>query len=179
MLQSVEFIDKNCEILSIDASRLGFAYDYSDFHHLDAFILSVTLKLKQGDGKKGLEKVAYLAKMKAHHPPNSLGCIFQNLSSHSQKMLNLPTNSSGYLIDKVLQLGQLRIGNAQVSPKHAGFIENIGHATSDDYLKIIKTITGKAKTQLGIDLKSEIFYRGFNQTELAGLNTNSDNISHE
>lgn len=179
IIQSVKFVDKKSLVKSLNADQLNLAYDYSIFHQLDAVIISAIFKLKYGDGKEGLAKVKSIAQTKAHHPPRSLGCVFQNLDIPSQQRLNLPTKSSGYLIDKVLKLGQLRIGDAQVSPKHAGFIENLGHATANEYLQVIKTITAAAKTQLNLILKSEIFYKGFNSIELAGLNISSDNTTHE
>ena len=179
IIQSVAFVDEKGFIKSVNANQLDLAYDHSVFHYLDAVILSAFFKLKYGNGKKGLAKVKHIAQTKAHHPPKSLGCVFQNLDLESQHRLNLPTNSSGYVIDKVLKLGQLRIGDAQVSPKHAGFIENLGYATANEYLQVIKTITTAAKTHLDLILTSEIFYKGFNPIELAGLNINSDNTIHE
>ena len=42
-----------------------------------------------------------------------------------------------------------------VSYKHANFIVNVGHATSEDVLKLIKLIQNKVKEKTGILLETE------------------------
>lgn len=179
ILVSVDILDQNGQLQTLNQDQLDLAYDHSRFHHTNEIILAGLFRLAHGDGRQGLSQVKLIAQNKAHHPPISLGCIFQNLDAKTQAKLQLPTNSVGYLIDKVLKLGNLQIGDARVSPKHAAFIENQGRATAVDYLKVITTITQQAKTQLGITLKTEIFYKGFCSTELAGFTTNSDNNNHD
>jgi UDP-N-acetylenolpyruvoylglucosamine reductase len=70
------------------------------------------------------------AKRKQVQPQNSLGCIFQNISSEEQQKIGTPTPSIGYIIQHILKLQGYRVGNAQVSLQHAAFIENLGSATS-------------------------------------------------
>ena len=54
----------------------------------------------------------------------------------------------------------LRIGGAEISPKHANFIVNTGHATSTDVLKLISLIQARAKAERGINLRNEIVIIG-------------------
>ena len=58
------------------------------------------------------------------------------------------------LIDK-LGLKGVKIGRAQISEKHAGFIVNLGGATSADFVSLMKLIEEKIKG-IGVCLKSEI-----------------------
>lgn len=58
------------------------------------------------------------------------------------------------LIDK-LGLKGVKIGRAQISEKHAGFIVNLGGATSADFVSLMKLIEEKVK-EIGVCLKSEI-----------------------
>ena len=102
-------------------------------------------------------------------PQNSLGCVFQNITSDDQKRLELPTPSIGYIVEHVLGLQGFRVGDAVVSPKHAAFIENCGAATAADYLQIIRTIITAAQEKLAITLKPEIFFLGFTHEELNGI----------
>ena len=63
----------------------------------------------------------------------------------------------------------IRIGDAEISTKHANFIINHGTASSDDVLELIKLIKNTVKEKFNIDLKLEIKLVGFNKKELKGL----------
>jgi UDP-N-acetylmuramate dehydrogenase len=82
---------------------------------------------------------------------NSLGSVFKN---------NPNQDPSGMIIDQKLNLKGYSIGDAQISPKHANFIINDGHATGSDYFKLVKFIQTQAKEKLNIDLKPEIKFLG-------------------
>jgi UDP-N-acetylmuramate dehydrogenase len=60
------------------------------------------------------------------------------------------------LIDKKLKLKGKTIGGAAIAQKHAGFIENLGTATTSDVKQLIELVRAEAKKQLGLDLKLEI-----------------------
>lgn len=48
------------------------------------------------------------------------------------------------------------VGGAQVSPKHAGFIVNVGGATCGDVLKLIEIIKERVLERYGVSLECEI-----------------------
>ena len=50
----------------------------------------------------------------------------------------------------------LRIGDAQVSEKHAGFVINRGRATSRDVLALMGKIQDKVQENTGIRLEPEV-----------------------
>ena len=50
----------------------------------------------------------------------------------------------------------LTVGGAQVSEKHAGFIINVGGATYDDILELMKQVQTKVKDDYGVDLEPEV-----------------------
>jgi UDP-N-acetylmuramate dehydrogenase len=50
----------------------------------------------------------------------------------------------------------LRIGGAQVSPKHANFIVNLGGATADDVLALVAEMRRRVLERFGIELEPEI-----------------------
>lgn len=149
--------------------NLEFGYDYSRFHHSNEVILEAELLLYRGDTERARSTVTAWAKQKAMQPPKSLGCIFQNLTHDEQIRLKLPTPSIGYLIEHVLELKGFQIGDAQVSLKHAAFIENTGAATAADYLSVIKHVAKKAQERCQLTLKPEIFFHGFTPQELADI----------
>jgi UDP-N-acetylmuramate dehydrogenase len=49
-----------------------------------------------------------------------------------------------------------RIGGAQISPKHANFIENAGGARTEDALALIGEARRRAREQYGVELVHEV-----------------------
>lgn len=169
VIDEIQIISPTGELQSISAKEAEFGYDFSRFHHSQEVIVSADFLLFQGDVERAKQVVIEWAKRKAIQPQNSLGCIFQNLTPEQQQKLDVPTPSIGYVIDQVLHRKGFRIGDAMVSEKHCAFIENVGQATAADYLEVIKTILTDAQQQLGIQLKPEIFFLGFEERELKGV----------
>ncbi len=48
------------------------------------------------------------------------------------------------------------VGGAQVSEKHAGFVINVGGATSADVLTLMSDVQEKVKSEKGVDLEPEV-----------------------
>jgi len=160
-LISAKILNKDNQIKTVPASYFKFDYDDSKLKEKNDIVLSVTLKLFKGPQDKALNIAKSWALKKSHQPQKSAGCIFQNLSATDQKRLDLPTPSIGYLMDKVLNLKGKTAGQAKISEKHAGFIENLGNAKASDVAKLIKLMQEKAKQKLNLDLKLEIVPLGF------------------
>lgn len=116
---------------------------------IDAYhqvILGVTLQLQAGDPAEALTLAKKIQAEKQHQPQISCGCIWKNTNG----------KSTGAIIDQKLQLKGQKIGQAQISFKHANFIENLGGASSQDVLQLIELTRNMAKKQLGLDLSLEI-----------------------
>ena len=65
----------------------------------------------------------------------------------------------GYFAGKLIQDAGLRgfsVGDAQVSEKHCGFVENKGNATAADVLELMKQVSEKVKEQFGVTLEPEV-----------------------
>lgn len=170
-LHSVTILNESGEIQTLFPSDLELAYDYSRFHHTQEIILSAELVLFRGNVERARIAAATWAQQKKHQPQNSLGCVFQNLTTLEQARLDLPTTSIGYFIEKKLKLAGFTIGGARVSTNHAAFIENTGGATALDYLKVISQIQTQAKNDFQVMMKPEIFFRGFSDQELELIKT--------
>lgn len=87
----------------------------------------------------------------------SAGCIFKNP----------PGASAGKLIDEI-HLKGLTIGRAQVSPKHANFIVNLGGATASDVLQLVCEVRKRVLDETGIALEPEALLLGTSWTEVLG-----------
>jgi len=169
IIESVRVVNKVGEVYILPVGKLELGYDYSKFHHSQETILEVTFLLYKGDANRAKEVMQEWGKRKAPQPAKSLGCIFQNITTEQQEELSLPTPSVGYIIEHVLERKGWQVGEARVSPYHAAFIENVGAASATDYLFIIKTIIAETKKKLGVDLQPEIFFLGFQPSELEGV----------
>ena len=83
--------------------------------------------------------------------------------------LNMPSAGSvfkrpdGYFAGKLIEdsgLKGFKVGGAQVSEKHAGFIVNLGDATANDVKELIKYIQNKVKENYNVELETEIMEVG-------------------
>jgi UDP-N-acetylenolpyruvoylglucosamine reductase len=101
------------------------------------------------------------AERKAAQPVNrrTFGSVFKN-PEHEL--------SAGRLLEACGLKGH-RIGGAQISPRHANFIENADGATTADALALMAEARRRAREQFGVDLEHEVVLVG--DIELAVLDT--------
>jgi UDP-N-acetylmuramate dehydrogenase len=109
---------------------------------------------------------------KEHHPIEypTCGSVFKNITDANQiqKILaiwpdikeSMDTKwhgkiSMGYVV-KRLGFSKYRVGNMQVSEKHANFIVNLGNAKASDVLTIIKEIQNKVQETFGFIPEVEV-----------------------
>lgn len=152
-IDSIEIFDlSTSEVHTLKSKDLRWAYDTSEFQiHPEWIIVSATLQLQSGISNSQQIIDDIIAKKSPVQPMNSLGCVFKNLPA----VAGQPSDSVGRIIDQELGLKGFRLGDVQVSDKHANFIVNLGHATAVDYLTIIKKIQTEAASK-GFTLELEI-----------------------
>lgn len=133
------------KVENISKKNLEFSYRKSN---INGIILGATMKFKEGN----LDKIAilqqdYLERRKMSQPYDkfSAGSVFKR---------NIEKNIIPAKIIDTFGLKGTRIGGAEISKKHAGFIVNNGDAKAIDVLALIEYI--KCKT--GEDLELEIIY---------------------
>ena len=67
----------------------------------------------------------------------------------------------GYFAAKLIDdcaLKGTRVGGAEVSEKHAGFVVNKGGATSADVLELMALVSGRVFDTFGVKIEPEIIY---------------------
>jgi len=112
--------------------------------------LEVELELSSGNPEKIKKQIDENLKKRSGQPKEpSAGCVFVN-----PKPL-----SAGALIEKC-GLKEKKIGEAQVSEKHANFIINTGNAKASDVVALIDLVKSEVKNKFNIDLKEEILRIG-------------------
>ena len=96
---------------------------------------------------------------KAAQPTNkrTFGSVFKN-PAHEL--------SAGRMLEACGVKG-FRIGGAQISPRHANFIENAGGATTADAIALMDEGRRRAREQFGVELEHEVQFLG--RLELAAL----------
>lgn len=126
--------------------ELSFAYRKSSINEL--LVLEAEFQLKEGDADEITKQMRKLWIMKKATQPlasQSAGCIFRNPRGLS----------AGALIDQSGLKG-MRVGNAEISSRHANFIVTHEGATADEVLRLIDIVRSKVAEQFGVDLELEI-----------------------
>jgi UDP-N-acetylmuramate dehydrogenase len=144
----VQVMDFQGEIYNFDKEQLQFGYRTSYIQGKPLIVTEVNLSLKPGDPEESRAIMNELTKKRRDKQPLSLpsaGSVFKR--------------PKGYYAGKLIEDAELkgfRIGDAQVSEKHAGFIVNLGNATAKDVIMLIETIKHKVKEDTGVELEHEI-----------------------
>lgn len=150
VVYSVTHIDKEGKIGTIKADDLKFGYRHSVYKENGYTIIGGTFKLKI-DNKNSIRNKMddFMQRRKDKQPLEypSAGSVFKRPEG----------NYAGTLIEQCGLKGKT-IGGAQVSEKHAGFIINIGGATANDVLDLVKFIQTTVKEKTGYDLERELIF---------------------
>lgn len=169
-VKSVEIMRQN-QIIKLDPKECGFGYRTSLFkkEYKNDIILSAELELAASDPALCQKQLKdFLAHRHKSQPPwPSAGCVFKNFCFANEHELNkglhelLPSEfikykkiPAGWLVEQVEMKGA-RVGGAQVSPRHANFIVNVGRATALDILTLIGQIKEKVYNKFQIELEEE------------------------
>ena len=149
---SAKYLDQDGEIKEIGKEDMCLSYRNSVFKKNRGIILSAVFELKEDCPEKILERMnEYMARRKEKQPLE-----FPSAGSTFKRPEN---NFAGTLIEKSGLKGE-KVGGAEVSRKHAGFIINTGGATSKDVRILIKKIQSKVFADSGVNLEPEIIYVG-------------------
>lgn len=152
------------EVKVVVRSYFRFSYDTSIIQKTGDIVLRVVFALTPQD-KEELWKIANesIAYRRESQPQGvkSPGCTFRNISKAQAVAAATPnhTTSAGFLVDHVGLKGRA-VGDAKISPIHANFIINNGHARACDVVKLIELVRAKVKKQFGVELQEEIVRLG-------------------
>ncbi len=134
------------EIFVRDKDDLVFSYRKSNI--AATFILSAEFELEEDDPDELVRKFKEIWMFKKNSQPlntKNAGCIFKNPEGAS----------AGALIDQAGLKGT-RIGEAEVSTKHANFIIAHPGCRAADVMALIEAIKEKVQKVHGVDLEQEV-----------------------
>ena len=140
---------KTKEIMRLKREKINFGYRYSSLAVDDFIIISANLSLTPCNIYESLQRMNYFRQKRVENQPvgyPSLGSVFKRPS---------PDISAARIIDECGLKGK-RIGGAEISNKHAGFIINVGNATAYDYMTLTELVSDTVYERFNIKLEREI-----------------------
>ena len=145
-VKAVRMVNLKGQIVDLEAGQIPFEYRRARLPR--GIVVGVWLQLKQGV-RSEIEKVVkdYLHYRRDTQPlaMPSAGCVFKNP----------PNDSAGRLIETVGLKGA-RVGDAEVSTKHANFMVNRGQARAADVIALIGKVRSAIRRRAGVRLDLEL-----------------------
>lgn len=152
IVENVAVLDMDGNTFVIDKKHLSFDYRQSSLRDRNYIILSTELMLEKGNKKRSLklmnEELENRIKKFPLDYPNA-GSIFKRPKD----------GFPGQWIEMAGCKG-MRIGDAEVSTKHANFIINKGKAKADDVIQLINNVQKIVLKKFNVSLEQEIVFWG-------------------
>lgn len=136
---------ENKQIKLLDKKDIIFSYRKSN---IKLPIIKVWLKLTKNSQEKVEEKMQNFFSIKTKNQPTcfgSAGSVFKRQGEIIPAKIIEELGLKGY-----------KIGGAEISEKHCGFIVNKGKASATEIIKMIDFIKNRVKIERGINLEEEI-----------------------
>jgi len=151
ILVECEYFDGE-NVVTADVNDLELSYRHSVFSAGDKYVLGAKFKFEKAD-KSEIRSLMndYIGRRKDKQPLEypSAGSTFLRPEGYYAGALIEQSGLKGYTI-----------GGAQVSEKHAGFVINIGGATSSDVKNLVQHIKDTVYKNTGVMLQCEIKFEG-------------------
>ena len=148
ILTAVSALDSQGNLHTFKPEEMAFNYRSSVFQSGDWIVVSALMKLSPGKRDEIEAQMREFARLRREKQPldmPSAGSTFKR--------------PNGVYVGPLLEemgLKGFKIGDAQVSTKHAGFIVNCGQATAQDILDLIQYIQQRALAEHNITLEPEV-----------------------
>jgi len=151
ILCDVTYLDENFEVQKVVREDMEFSYRTSPFMGKNFIILEATFDLKKGSASEILTLIKDRRERRVLSQPleyPSAGSVFRNPEG----------NYAGKLIEDAGLKGKM-IGGALISDKHANFIVNYDHATSNDIRDLMLLAEEEVyhKYQIRLHREQELF----------------------
>lgn len=148
VVAGVTVLDGEGKVIYVSKEELRFDYRKSLIQEKGYIVLEVEMELNKGDFEKIKSITDELTKRRTSKQPlhlPSAGSTFKR-----------PT---GYYAGKLIQdagLKGVRVGDAQVSDMHSGFVVNLGNATFEDVYNLIKLVQKVVRDKFDVKLETEV-----------------------
>ena len=153
---SADCIARNGERFTLSADELSLGYRHSalmDYpENENPIVVGVTLNLQTGEREVIAARMRELISKRQEKQPleyPSAGSFFKRPTGYF----------AGALIDEAGLKGY-RVGDAQVSEKHAGFVVNRGNATATELCQLCEDVQTIVEQKSGVRLEPEVRFVG-------------------
>jgi UDP-N-acetylmuramate dehydrogenase len=148
VITEVELLTPEGHIQKIPASEMDFGYRTSRVQREKSIVLSAGIRLINGSYDDILAKMKDLGESRREKQPMdmpSAGSTFKRPLGYFAGKLIMDAGLSG-----------AKVGGAQVSPKHCGFIVNGGGATARDVINLIEHVRETVYNKFDVLLEPEV-----------------------
>ena len=152
VLKKVTVMDQNGKIFEIPAEKLELGYRTSIIKTAGYIVLDAVISLEKGDIEEIKALTRKLSEQRTSKQPleyPSAGSTFKRPEGYFAGKLIMDSGLRGY-----------RVGGAQVSEKHCGFVINAGDATAKDVCELMKYVTETVYQKFGVTLEPEVKFLG-------------------
>lgn len=152
VVEAVHVLDREGQIATLDNDTMEFGYRTSIIRNRPFIVLEVVLRLAEGDPVQigaRMEELAQLRRSKQPLEYASAGSTFKRPEGYYAGKLIMDAGMRGY-----------RIGGAQVSDKHCGFVVNTGKATAADIREVIEEVQERVRKRFHVSLEPEVVFLG-------------------
>ncbi len=152
IITKVTVMTREGEILELDNETMEFGYRTSIIKNRPFVVLSAVISLEKGDMASIQSKMDDFNNRRRSKQPleyPSAGSTFKRPEGYYAGKLIMDAGLRGY-----------RVGGAQVSEKHCGFIINVGNATAADISELMDEVIEKVEKQFSVTLEPEIIRIG-------------------
>ena len=151
MSRVVSFVDclsPEGEPVRLNKDEIGYSYRSSRMMREGYTVLSVTMELVPADMAVIRQRIDENQAQRRERQPltyPSAGSFFKRPEGHFAGALIEQAGLKGY-----------RVGDAQVSELHAGFLINLGDATSRDFMELVGHVQDTVEEMFGVRLEPEV-----------------------
>ena len=153
VLKSVTVLDENLEVRVVAAGDLDLGYRHSRIMDRRWIVLEAEVSLAEGDRGRITERMNELRDARVMKQPleyPSAGSTFKRPEGYFAGKLIMDAGLCGF-----------RVGGAQVSEKHCGFVINRDHATAEDVRELIGQVQKRVWDKFQVHLEPEVRFLGF------------------
>ncbi|MDJ0597550.1 MAG: UDP-N-acetylmuramate dehydrogenase [Crocosphaera sp.] len=148
-LVSAVVVSPNGKVETLTKEDLNYSYRTSALQGGQRLVIEATFQLQPGFSREAVTTTTQdnLWKRKSSQPYDkpSCGSVFRNPSPYA----------AGWLIEQ-LGLKGYRVGDAEVSQRHANFILNCGQAKAEDIFRLIHHVQEKVQSHWSLLLEPEV-----------------------
>ena len=152
VVESADCVTPTGERVTLSAEELELGYRHSALMDKGYIVTGVTFKLTPGDKAAINDKMKDLMNRRRDKQPleyPSAGSFFKRPAGYYAGALVEQTGLKGF-----------RVGDAQVSEKHAGFVVNRGNATAAQMQELCRQVQEKVYEAHGVRLEPEVRFIG-------------------